>query len=145
MIGLWLIFLPVAAALSVVTVYLKQEYEGCELWQEGMMAERAPLSLLTLFIVVAALAGLPPFIGYSSKQLLFPLREVPQPVRRGRAVPIYGAHADDRAALPRVARAQPAGRRSTNSIFAGESTVAFPAYPAYAALRGFVRRAWVCL
>ena len=71
MIGLWLIFLPVAAALSVVTVYLKQEYEGCELWQEGMMAERAPLSLLTLFIVVAALAGLPPFIGYSSKQLLF--------------------------------------------------------------------------
>ena len=35
------------------------------------MAERAPLSLLTLFIVVAALAGLPPFIGYSSKQLLF--------------------------------------------------------------------------
>lgn len=71
MIGLWLIFLPVAAALSVVAVYLKQEYEGCELWQEGGMAERAPLSLLTLFIVVAALAGLPPFIGYSSKQLLF--------------------------------------------------------------------------
>ena len=59
MIGLWLIFLPVAAALSVVTVYLKQEYEGCELWQEGMMAERAPLSLLTLFIVVYALARMP--------------------------------------------------------------------------------------
>ena len=44
MIALWLIFLPVAAALSVVTVFLKQEYEGCELWQEGRMMERAPLS-----------------------------------------------------------------------------------------------------
>ena len=71
MIALWLIFLPVAAALSVVTVFLKQEYEGCELWQEGRMMERAPLSFCTLFIVVVALAGLPPFIGFSSKQLLF--------------------------------------------------------------------------
>lgn len=71
MIALWLIFLPVTAALSVVTVYLKQDYEGCELWQEGMMAERAPLSLFALFVVVMSLAGLPPFIGYTSKQLLF--------------------------------------------------------------------------
>lgn len=35
------------------------------------MAERAPLSMLTLFIVIVSLAGLPPFIGFSSKQLLY--------------------------------------------------------------------------
>lgn len=70
-LALWLCFLPVTAALSVVTVFLKQEHDGRELWQEGLMSERAPICLATLFAVVMFLIGLPPFIGFSSKQLLF--------------------------------------------------------------------------
>ena len=30
-----------------------------------------PFTLCTLFVVIAVLAGLPPFVGYSGKQLLF--------------------------------------------------------------------------
>ncbi|MDO5116625.1 MAG: hypothetical protein Q4D58_11095 [Synergistaceae bacterium] len=71
MISLWLIFLPVSATLSIITVFLKQEHEGMELWQCGELADRAPISSFALLFVVMVLAGLPPLIGYSAKQLLF--------------------------------------------------------------------------
>ena len=71
MISLWLMFLPVSAALSIITVFLKQSYEGRELWQEGALLKRIPFTAVALFIVIAVLAGLPPLIGYSGKQLLF--------------------------------------------------------------------------
>ena len=71
MISLWLIFLPISAALAIITVFLKQNYEGRELWQEGALMKRIPFTVCALFVVIAVLAGLPPFIGYSGKQLLF--------------------------------------------------------------------------
>ena len=104
MIALWLIFLPVAAALSVVTVFLKQEYEGCELWQEGRMMERAPLSFCTLFIVVGRPGRAPAFHRFQLEAASLPFREFPEPDRRRGAFPLHGAHADDRAAFPCVAR-----------------------------------------
>ena len=70
-ISLWLLFLPVSAALAIITVFLKQKYEERELWEEGALSRRVPLTSFSLFIVVCVLAGLPPFIGYSGKQLLF--------------------------------------------------------------------------
>lgn len=71
MISLWLIFLPISATLAIITVFLKQNYEGRELWQEGALMKRIPFTVCALFVVIAVLAGLPPFIGYSGKQLLF--------------------------------------------------------------------------
>ena len=71
MISLWLVFLPISAALAIITVFLKQRYEERELWQEGALLKRIPFTAFSLFIVIAILGGLPPFIGYSGKQLLF--------------------------------------------------------------------------
>ncbi|MEG2184533.1 MAG: hypothetical protein RRY12_07645 [Cloacibacillus sp.] len=71
MILLWLVFLPITAALAVITVYLKQEGGGVEMWRGGALLDRAPMVAVTLFLLAAMVSGLPPFIGYSGKQLLF--------------------------------------------------------------------------
>ena len=71
MILLWLIFLPVFAALSILLGFLRQRSGHLELWQEGGLIRRIPLTSAVLFIIVCVAAGLPPFVGYSGKQLLF--------------------------------------------------------------------------
>lgn len=71
MISQWLVFLPVSAALAIITVYLKQESGGHELWKEGRLFEAIPFTLFCIFTVIAVMAGLPPFIGYGGRQLLF--------------------------------------------------------------------------
>lgn len=71
MILLWLVFLPISAALSIITVYLKQKSGNTELWRENGLLRRAPFIAFLLLLLVAMLAGLPPFIGYSGRQLLF--------------------------------------------------------------------------
>lgn len=70
-IFLWLIYLPISAVLSIITVYLKQDNGGAELWHSSGLFARAPFIAFMLALVIAMLGGLPPFIGYSGRQLLF--------------------------------------------------------------------------
>ena len=71
MISLWLIFLPVSAVLSIITVFLKQQVKGRELWQERGLLRVIPFTGIFLLVILAIVTGLPPFVGYSGKQLLF--------------------------------------------------------------------------
>ena len=41
------------------------------MWRGGALLDRAPMVAATLFLLAAMVGGLPPFIGYSGKQLLF--------------------------------------------------------------------------
>lgn len=70
MVALWLVFLPISAVLAIITVFLKQDSGGREFWQDGRLAERAPVSAVFLFFIILALTGLPPFVGYGAEQLL---------------------------------------------------------------------------
>jgi len=71
MVSLWILFLPVSAALSFICCLLKREECGIELWNTGGLFRRMPFSGTALFISVAVIAGLPPFVGFSAKQYLY--------------------------------------------------------------------------
>ena len=71
MISLWLVFLPLSAALILITSFLKERSEnGFELWQYGLLFKRFPFVSLFLLAILAIAAGLPPFAGYEGKQML---------------------------------------------------------------------------
>lgn len=67
----WLLFLPVAAALSVASGHLRQERNGVKLWLAGGMATRLPLTGLLFVLAICMLSGLPPLAGYAGRQLLY--------------------------------------------------------------------------
>lgn len=71
MISLWLVFLPLSAALIMITSFLKERSgSGLELWQYGMLFKRFPFVASFLLVLIAITAGLPPFAGYEGKQML---------------------------------------------------------------------------
>jgi len=71
MIALWLIYLPLSAALSIICCRLKDVVDGAELWQISGLGSKTPATCAAMGLVIFAVSGLPPFVGYSSKQLLF--------------------------------------------------------------------------
>lgn len=71
MLSLWMLFLPISAALSIIGAFLKQQYAGRELWSIGGLAHTLPFTGAVFFIVICGLAGLPPFPGFVSRQFLY--------------------------------------------------------------------------
>lgn len=67
----WLLFLPLSAALSVVSIHLRQERHGVKLWLAGGMASRLPFTGLLFVLAICMLSGLPPLAGYAGRQLLY--------------------------------------------------------------------------
>lgn len=70
-ISLWLLFLPVSAALSLTSVQLKQEFDGAELWRQSGMASKLPFTGIVFVFSICMLSGLPPLTGYAGRQLLY--------------------------------------------------------------------------
>lgn len=71
MVALWILFLPASAALSFVCCTLKQKTPDGELWQQQGLFKVIPISGFAFFFAVCVIAGLPPFVGYPSKQFLY--------------------------------------------------------------------------
>lgn len=71
LMSLLLLFLPVSAALSVTSVHLKQEVNGCKLWLTGGHASRLGFTGLLFSFAVFILGGLPPFTGFAAHQFLY--------------------------------------------------------------------------
>lgn len=71
MLSLWMLFLPISAALSIIGCLLKQKYAGSELWTLGGLSHKLPFTGFVFFIVICGLAGLPPFPGFISRQFLY--------------------------------------------------------------------------
>lgn len=70
MVSLWMIFLPVSAALSVICCLLKEKTDGVELWCRRGLWRKLPYTGTALFLTVCVMAGLPPFAGFAAKQFL---------------------------------------------------------------------------
>ena len=71
MISLWLVFLPLSAALILITTFLKERGDNSfELWQYGKLFKRIPFVSSFFLAILAIAAGLPPFAGYEGKQML---------------------------------------------------------------------------
>ena len=71
MVALWILFLPVSATLSFVCCTLKQKTDHGELWQEQGLFRVMPITGVAFFFAVCVIAGLPPFVGFPSKQFLY--------------------------------------------------------------------------
>ena len=71
MVALWILFLPVSATLSFVCCTLKQKTAEGELWQQQGLFRKIPISGVAFFFAVCVIAGLPPFVGFPSKQFLY--------------------------------------------------------------------------
>ncbi len=71
MVALWILFLPASATLSFVCCLLKQHTDEGELWQEKGLFRKIPLSGIAFFLAVCVITGLPPFVGFPSKQFLY--------------------------------------------------------------------------
>jgi NADH:ubiquinone oxidoreductase subunit 5 (subunit L)/multisubunit Na+/H+ antiporter MnhA subunit len=71
MVALWILFLPVSATLSFVCCTLKQKTAEGELWQQQGLFRKMPISGVAFFFAVCVIAGLPPFVGFPSKQFLY--------------------------------------------------------------------------
>lgn len=71
MVALWILFLPVSATLSFVCCTLKHKTADGELWQQQGLFRVIPVSGVAFFFAVCVLAGLPPFVGFPSKQFLY--------------------------------------------------------------------------
>lgn len=71
MISVWILYLPLSAALSVLCVNLKKREGDYELWEYGALFNKMPATGCTLFLIVCIIGGLPPFCGFAAKQFLF--------------------------------------------------------------------------
>lgn len=71
MVALWILFLPVSAALSFVCCTLKQKTADGELWQQEGLFHKIPISGFAFFFAICVIAGLPPFVGFPAKQFLY--------------------------------------------------------------------------
>ncbi|MDO4988335.1 MAG: hypothetical protein Q4E17_04860 [Synergistes sp.] len=70
-ISLWLVFLPITMTISFIMSFLKiKEDNGTEIWKNGSLWRKSRFMTLMLMLAVGMIAGLPPFAGYSGKQLL---------------------------------------------------------------------------
>ena len=80
MVALWIIYLPLSAALSIICCRLKDTEDGAELWRISGLGSKTPLTCAAMLLVVFAMSGLPPLVGYSSKQLLYRASEYVSPL-----------------------------------------------------------------
>ncbi|MDD4159898.1 MAG: hypothetical protein PHO18_03010 [Synergistaceae bacterium] len=71
MVALWILFLPVSAALSFICCTLKQETNNGELWTHHGLFNEMPISGIAFLLAVSVIAGLPPFVGFPAKQFLY--------------------------------------------------------------------------
>lgn len=71
MVSIWMLYLPLSAALSILCVNLKNVEDGHERWHYGCLYSRMPFTAVSLFVVVGVIGGLPPFAGFAAKQFLF--------------------------------------------------------------------------
>ena len=71
MIGLWLIFLPLSATLSIVCCRLKDRIDDREIWQVGGLASVMPFTCVVSVMMLFSMTGLPPFVGYTARQFLY--------------------------------------------------------------------------
>lgn len=80
MVSLWIIYLPLSAALSIICCRLKDTEDGVELWRINGLGSRLPVTCAAMVLVIFAMAGLPPLTGYASKQLLYRASEYVSPL-----------------------------------------------------------------
>lgn len=72
MFVLWLLYLPLIAIVSIVTVFLERRTEdGVELYKKSGLLSLTPVAILAFYFVMFAITGMPPFATYPLMQLLY--------------------------------------------------------------------------
>lgn len=71
MLSTWILYLPFSAILSIISINLKKKYNNIELWQYGGLFNIIPIHTAAFFLSICVMAGLPPFVGFATKQFLY--------------------------------------------------------------------------
>lgn len=73
MISLWILYLPLSAALSVICARLRESCGGypTELWEVGGLFNYMPLTGAAFMATLCVMSGLPPFAGFAARQFLY--------------------------------------------------------------------------
>jgi len=71
MFVLWLLYLPLFAILSIVTVFLERRTaDGTELYKKSGLLSLTPVAMFAFYYAIFAITGMPPFATYPLMQLL---------------------------------------------------------------------------
>lgn len=72
LIALWLLYLPLSAALSAaVALFEREDENGVKLYRKSGLMSLIPIAVLTLFFALFCFCGMPPFATYPFMQLTY--------------------------------------------------------------------------